>query len=233
MPNITRREFIPMSLCSFLGLTAIAPLLQASAGLDKNNNNISWQEFIEKIKSMAPEYGKEGFDEDAYLKKVSEMANKLHLNDKAITDIYENYNNRRKNFPEFTKMHKELSFEITLLEFEAGEKIPLHNHPDMSGVILCSSGKIAIDNFDLLKEKSTNDKLLLNFVSSVELTTGMVGSLSSTKGNIHQLEAKEFTRLIDIFTPPYDKKRIEESKFFAKNKEIYNNTKGLFEAVVK
>ena len=190
----------------------------------------AWNNFVAEIQEMAPEYEKAGFDEEAYLSKLMAMSNRLNLNDKEITKHFVNYKNRRKNFPEFTTMHKEKSFQITLLEFEAGEKIPLHDHPDMSGVILCTKGNIAIDNFDLLPKKSANKKLLLKESSSVIMKPGMVGSLSSTRGNIHSLKANEFTRLIDVFTPPYDKRRIEESHYFTKSNKAYKGAKGIFEA---
>ncbi len=231
MAEINRREAITLSIKSFLGISAILPVLQSCSNLSGNNvKELDWKSFVSQIQEMAPEYEKPGFDEDAYLSKITAMSKRLNLNDQDITKYFTNYKNRRLNFPEFTKMHKEKSFQITLLEFEAGEKIPLHDHPDMSGVILCTKGNIAIDNFDLLSKKSVNNKLLLKQTDSVVMQLGMVGSLSSTRGNIHSLKANEFTRLIDIFTPPYDKRRIKESHYFAKNNNPYKGTKGIFEA---
>jgi len=234
MAEINRRTAIKLSVKSFLGISTLLPALHSFADLSSTNvKELDWKSFVDSIQEMAPEYGKASFDEEAYLKKLVSMSEKLNLNDKEIQKYFAKYQNRNKRFPEFTKMHKEKSFQITLLEFEPGEKIPLHDHPDMSGVILCAKGNIEIDNFDLLKNKSSNKKLLLKQTSSVVMKPGMVGSLSSTRGNIHSLKAKEFTRLIDIFTPPYDKRRIKESHYFTKSDKIYNGTKGLFEANYK
>ena len=231
MAEINRREVISLSIKSFLGISAFLPILQSCSNLSANNvKDLDWRSFVNQIQDMAPEYGKEGFDEEAYLSKLISMSHKLNINDKDIQKHFVNYQNRNTKFPEFTKMHQEKSFQITLLEFEAGEKIPLHNHPDMSGVILCVKGNIAIDNFDLLPKKSENERLLLKQTDSVIMKPGMVGSLSSTRGNIHSLKATEFTRLIDIFTPPYDKRRIKDSRYFSKSAQSYKGAKGIFEA---
>ena len=232
MPTVTRRDMIKMSFHSFIGLSTALPLLNSCSNLsEQGNENLSWNNFIEQIHELATEYGTPGFNEETYLGKVSHMAAKLNLNDKQITKFYADYKNKRKAFPEFTKMHKEQAFQITLLEFEPGEKIPLHDHPDMSGVILCSSGNIHVENFDLLTQKSDSGKMLLKQTSDVIMVPGTIGSLSSKRGNIHSLEAKEFTRLIDVFTPPYDKRRIEESNYFVKSKKAYKGKFGLFESV--
>ncbi|MCM8531561.1 MAG: hypothetical protein NE330_10410, partial [Lentisphaeraceae bacterium] len=197
MPVISRREIIKISGKSFLSISAMFPLLHSCTSFaEEKNAVIGWQDFISEIHSMAIDYEKPGFNEDLYLKKVTELAGKLNMNDKQIAQYFKNYQNRNKKFPEFRKMHKEKSFQVTLLEFEPGEKIPLHNHPDMSGVILCSEGEIYIENYDLLQKKSSNDKLLLKRTDAVTMTQGSLGSLSSTRGNIHNLEAKKFTRLI-------------------------------------
>ena len=232
MPEINRREAITLSVKSFLGISSILPILQSCNSLTSSTTirDLDWKNFINEIQELAPQYENANFNEEAYLSKLVAMSKRLNLSDKEIQRHYSGYQNRRKNFPEFTKMHKEKAFQITLLEFETGEKIPLHDHPDMSGVILCAKGSIDIDNFDLLASKSFNKKLLLRQTDSVTMKPGMVGSLSSTKGNIHSLRAREFTRLIDIFTPPYDQRRIKESNYFTKNKSSYRGIPGVFEA---
>ena len=62
---------------------------------------------------------------------------------------YENYN---EAFPEIRGMHYEERFMVSMLEFEAGEDIPLHDHPDMTGVIYCTAGSVAVEHFDKLEE---------------------------------------------------------------------------------
>lgn len=232
MPSVTRRDMINMSFKSFIGLSAALPLLNSCSNLSETSvKNLSWNNFIEQIHELAVNYENPGFDEEAYLKKISKMTAGLNLNDRQITKFYANYQNRKKAFPEFTKMHKGQAFQVTLLEFEPGEKIPLHDHPDMCGVILCTSGDIHVENFDLLTQKSDSGNMLLKQTANVRMIPGTIGSLSSKRDNIHCLEAKEFTRLIDIFTPPYDKRRIEESNYFVKSKKFYKGKSGLFESV--
>ena len=230
MAQVTRRQMISMSCKSFLTTASILPFLNSCSSNPAISTELAWQDFISQIHDLAGEYDNEGFNEELYLKKVLALAKRLNLDDKNINAFYKNYSNSNKRFPEFTKMHKEKSFQVTLLEFEPGEKIPLHDHPDMSGVILCTEGEIDIENFDLLKKKSTNDKLLIKRTSSVKMEKNSLGSLSSTRGNIHSLEAKKFTRLIDVFTPPYDKRRIKESHYFVKSSTTYNKVNGLYEA---
>ena len=82
-----------------------------------------------------------------------------------------------------------------------------------------------------LPEKSSNGQLLLKEVSNRVMKAGDVGTLSATHRNIHSLKASQFSRMIDIFAPPYNRQRARDSKRF-KITATENASKKIYRAVV-
>ena len=73
---------------------------------------------------------------------------------------------------------------------------------------------MVVRNFTELGRGASVDHVRLRHDATVTMIPGMTGTLSSTIGNLHDLEALEFTRLIDIFTPPYNDDRSRRSRWF-------------------
>ena len=113
---------------------------------------------------------------------------------------------------------------VVTIEFDPGDEIPLHNHPDMTGVILCLSGKVDIQAFNLLEERSEDGRLLIERVDQVDLQPGQFASLTADRGNIHGLVAVEFTELLDVFTPPYDAERLERYRWYERSDDPVEGT---------
>ena len=132
-------------------------------------------------------------------------------------------------FPELATVHEGGHFEVATLEFDAGDEIPLHNHPDMTGVIVCLSGQTEVEGFNLLDEVSDQGNLLLERIDQITLTPGDHCTLTADRGNIHSLVATEFTQLFDVFTPPYDDEKLERYRWYERELAPYEG-EHIFEA---
>lgn len=84
--------------------------------------------------------------------------------------------------------------------FGPGAKIPVHDHRDYNGVILCLEGDIHCRNFDMLEEGQGPDVVLRESVDAL-LTPGRFSTLSTTRDNLHELVAgPQGARVLDVFT---------------------------------
>ena len=235
MEKICRRHAIKLSGQAFLALTAAMPFMSCLSPL-KNGGETqaknTWKQFLEKIHKLSESQFSTDWDQMAYTKDVQKLIHTLSIEEEYIQQFIRNYTNKNLNFPEINTLHWEQNFMVSLLEFEAGEKIKLHDHPDMTGVIHCIEGRINIQNYTLQNERSDSGKLLLKQESSKTFKPGVSGILTSSHGNIHSLQADKFSRLIDVFTPPYNESRIKRSRFYKRHTEYYRGTRGLFEAEI-
>jgi len=241
MDDYSRREFVKMGLPAFLGvslalpsITAYAKKANANKGFARSDEPLNWEAFVEQVTVEAKAQLKpKTWDEPGYVKRAAALARRLNLDDPVISEFFGGYKNRNPKFPEFDKMHREKLFEISLVEFDKGEVIEHHDHPEMTGVLLCGKGKLKVENFDPLEQKKKDDPFLLKRTGSAELKRGDVSTLTSKERNIHRVSADDFCQVIDLFTPPYDKGRIRKSRWFEVDAETYKGKKDVFEAKVK
>lgn len=228
MPRITRRKVIQLSG----GSIAVAATLPYASILAAENEKLGWVEFL----NICDELAAAQFDEkwpqsqDVYTKKIEKLLNRLKLDDEKIVEFIESYNNYNANFPEIRTIHRKTEFQVSLLEFEANEKIPLHDHPDMTGVVICTHGEIEVSHYDKLTETSGQDLPLLQKERNLTMTPGVTATLTVNRGNIHELQARKFTRMIDVFTPPYNRDRSSRSRYYWIGKDTYDARTDVFEA---
>ncbi len=227
--NTTRRSMISMSGKALLALGAIGPVTRAvSAG---ESGSVGWERFLELCHELSESQFAENWDQDRYTAGVEDLIRRLRLDDRRIGEYIARYRNLNASFPEIRTMHYEDQFMVSMLEFEPGEEIPLHDHPGMTGVICCTTGNTAVDHYDRLQETAEHDNPLLKFRYHYDMTAGDIAILTATKGNIHCLKAREFTRMIDVFTPPYNQDRIKRARYYALDLPAYSGRDGTFEAV--
>ena len=216
-----------------MGLPLISCVSKETAVEEKSVALLSWDDFINEVQQLAQSQYLPNWDEIAYTAQLQKLMLRLDVKGPKITSFITSYKNKNANFPEIRHLHREPSFMVSMLEFEAGEKIKLHDHPGMSGVILCLEGRANVQNYTLQEKRSMNNKLLIKQESSLTLTGGDTSFLTSTFGNIHSLQADKFTRMIDVFTPPYNSEREQNSRWFDKDHKYYQGIKGLYEAIEK
>ena len=259
MDEYNRRQFIRTSIPGFLGLglalpaiTALATRANARDGRLPKNRAINWDAFLTEVEKEAAKQHLDRWKERAYVKRMSKLFRRLNLKDPALAQAFENakkgLGNKRVDFYD---LEEQRDFEVCLLQFEANEEIKHHNHPDMTGVILCATGKIDVWNYDLIGESDEEDacdttvengappekkKVLLAETGQATLTKGRVSTLTSQARNIHRLKARQLTQLVDIFAPPYDKERIQKSDWYDVDSEPQEDVdagRRVFEAMVR
>gem|GEM_PF-360456 len=181
-----------------------------------------WDTFLSELETLARTQFSPDWDQETYVEEVKALMVLLDLEDEQLNALYANYVNAARDFPELTTVHEGGFFEVATLQFEPGEHIPLHNHPDMTGVIFCLSGRMDVEAFDLLPETSDDGNLLLRRVEETTLVPGEFATLTAGRGNIHALTAREFTELLDVFTPPYDDARIARYRWYDRASDAYD-----------
>ena len=128
----------------------------------------------------------------------------------------ETYENKRQDWFESASLHYEMDFQVSLFQFEKGEYIPHHDHPDMTGVINVVSGNILSKNYNIEKQLGNTREIINNGKSSQVkscvirevghdiIKKGDVSMLTADEGNIHSIMPNAFTQLVDVFTPAYN-----------------------------
>ncbi|YCM46309.1 hypothetical protein V2O64_09800 [Verrucomicrobiaceae bacterium 227] len=234
MDDYDRRHFIRTSLPGFLGLTMALPGLTALAtranacnGRLPENQAINWDAFLEAVEKESARQHLDDWDEVSYLKKASQLCTRLNLKDEHLLKAFKNAHRGLGNGRvDFAPLEKQKDFHVTLLQFEKEEAITHHDHPEMTGVILCASGEIETWNYDLIGEKPDKEHVLLRETNNDLLRKGSLSTLTSRARNIHKLQARELTQLIDIFAPPYNKDRIEKSSWYDVDPDPFTSEKG-------
>lgn len=222
MDDYDRRHFIKTSLPGFLGLglalpqlTAFATRANACQGRVPVGASINWDAFLEGVAHEAAKQHLDSWSERSYVQAASQLARRLNLKDPGLETAFQNVvAGLGDGRIDFEPLEKQRDFHVTLLQFEKEEAILPHNHPEMTGVILCASGEIEVWNYDLLEKEEQEEEVLLEETGHDLLRKGQVSTLTSRERNIHTLQAKELTQLIDIFAPPYDEEKIENSSWY-------------------
>lgn len=229
MDDYDRRHFIKTSIPGFLGLGMVLPQLTAFAtranacqGRLPANGAINWDAFLEGVEKEAAKQHLDHWSETGYVEAAGKLAQRLNLKDPVLEEAFKSAQKGIGNGRiDFERLEKQRDFQVTLLQFEKEESISHHNHPEMTGVILCASGEIEVWNYDLLGQQGESKNVLLEETSHDLLSKGRVSTLTSKARNIHSLQAKKLTQLVDIFAPPYDKERTAKSAWYEVDPEPY------------
>lgn len=241
MDDYSRRAFIRTSLPGFLGLTMALPSITALAtranacnGRIPEDGVIHWDAFLEAIAREAGRQHLDDWNEAGYVARAAAIVKRLDLDSPELKKAFEQakagIGNQRVDFD---KLEKQLDFQISFVQFEKGEEIRHHDHPGMTGVLLCATGTIDVWNYDEIERRPGKETLLLKQTSLAALTKSDVSTLTSKERNIHRLKARSLTQLVDIFAPPYSKERIARSRWFNVDSEPFEGRKDVYEASLK
>jgi hypothetical protein len=237
MDDYNRRHFIRTSIPGFLGLglalpgiTAFATRANANEGRIPENGSINWDAFLTAVEKETAKQHLDHWNQPDYVKKTAALASRLNLKDAALAKAFEKSKNGLGNKRiDFYDLEKQRNFQVNLLQFEKNEQIKHHDHPDMTGVILCATGNIDVWNYDLIENQSDKNVLLAE-TGHATLTKGHVSTLTSKQRNIHRLKASELTQLVDIFAPPYNKQRAKKSTWFNVDPTPLNGKGNIYQA---
>jgi predicted metal-dependent enzyme (double-stranded beta helix superfamily) len=221
MSSYDRREIMNLSLASFLGLAAKLPALAEQAhraaavsGLAPFRPHLNWDALIGYIDKAARMQYEAAWDQNQYANRIEAFAKALNLLDTALLERLNAAHTRAGRVPAIEDLERRLSFQISLITFEPGQVLPLHDHPRMTGVMTCATGIVDVRRFHMLSTDSRGASCTLRDEGLIRMVPGVVSSLTENAHNIHGLRAQTFSQIIDIFTPPYDSKRIQESREF-------------------
>jgi cysteamine dioxygenase len=248
MDNYKRREFIKLSALGFAGIAlqfnAIsANAQQANAHLGKwdANTALNWDAFLERLSQLAKSQHDLSWNQMQYTSEVKRLLNQCNFPEfENVKTVFDNYEDKRENWFEAETLHKEIDFQVSLFQFEKGEYIPHHDHPDMTGVLNVVSGNLLARNFDFVEElaetrevtynnghKAKLQKCVLKEVENEILKAGDVGILTAEVGNIHSIMPNEFTQMVDVFTPAYQEDtkanwyQVEEENKYNEQHKLY------------
>ena len=249
MDDYKRRDFIKLCALGFASIalqlnsvTSYAQKANGHLGKWDANTKLNWDAFLEKLSKLAKTQHELPWNQKAYTQSVKKLL--LQCNFPQFENIkkeFDNYENRIPNWFESTSLHNEVDFQVSLFQFEKGEYISHHDHPDMTGVINVVSGNALLKNYTIEEQLKGSRKVLKNgkeylkkkcLLKEVEndiCTARDVSILTAHEGNIHSLMPNEYTQLVDVFTPSY--KRTTNSKWYKVNEDgFYQGRTNIFEA---
>lgn len=211
----TRRHVLTTSLigllcaCTELKLKAQTAIEASSLGAAVN-----WNHFVERLEKSAGQQHQFIWDRAAYVGKISSLAKSLNLSDSRLVRWEKEYRDLHPGEPEFEDLLKKQDYQVTMVSFESGEFIPHHDHPQMTGVLLCAVGELSATNYDLVQNSERSGTCLLRQSNESVLVPGATSVLTDKDQNIHCVRAKTFTQVIDIFTPAYDAARTNGTRWY-------------------
>lgn len=240
MDDYSRRAFIRTSLPGLLGLsmalptiTALATRARACEGRLPEGEPIHWDAFLEAVAKEAARQHFDDWSEPEYVKRAAAIAKRLNLADPALAEAFEKAKEGiGDGRVDFDHLERRQDFQVSFVQFEKGEEISHHDHPGMTGVLLCATGKVDVWNYDELDDSPLADHILLRQTAKAQLDKASVSTLTSKERNIHRLKARSLTQLVDIFAPPYTRERIAKSRWFDVDPEPYQGKGSEFLAKV-
>jgi cysteamine dioxygenase len=148
MDDYTRREFVRTTLPGFLGLamalpglTTMATRANAQEGRPDKNGRINWDAFLDAVAKETARQHFDDWNEESYLKRTQSIARRLHLEDPTLLEAFKKARKGIGNGRiDFDRLEERKDFQISYLQFEKGETIRHHDHPGMTGMLLCATG---------------------------------------------------------------------------------------------
>ena len=161
---------------------------------------LAWARFLESLESFSVKLSEGRWSEEDFAKHTGDLARTLDPLDRVPKGMGEVSFEMPYTFRWIeTTPH----FDIVLLKLKKGFPIPPHNHPSTTGVALVISGSTCITTYELEDALHEVKRSALRVVKMSEFRAWDVSTLTSTRDNIHSVEAlDDFCHIIDIFTPP-------------------------------
>ena len=247
MDDFKRREFIKLSAIGFVGialqLNTVSSYAQKANGYFgkwNNDTELNWDAFLTRLSKLAKSQHQLPWDQKIYTDQVKQLL--LQCNFPAFKNVkkeMEKYEDNTPNWFEAASLHNEIDFQVSLFQFEEGEYIPHHDHPEMTGVINVVSGDILAKNYTIGEHLSTTREVITDGRSSIMrqctmvevgneiITRGDVSMLTSHEGIIHSIMPNKFTQLVDVFTPAYKADtnsiwyKVNEEGFYLDRENVY------------
>ena len=110
----------------------------------------------------------------------------------------------------YINIYEDLYVTIGIFVLKPGEKLPLHDHPQMYGILKVIAGTARIQSYTVVKQ--TSDLIcMLGKLSAVKLSEEIKNEqsdacyLTPEERNLHEIQSVDgFAAFLDILSPPYD-----------------------------
>ena len=66
---------------------------------------------------------------------------------------------RQLRHPIFTELRRTDEYQLTLIQMSANQVIPLHDHPQITGICKCLAGKVDVSGYRVIAQESESDFL--------------------------------------------------------------------------
>ncbi len=181
----------------------------AASGEQSRADTQTWEQFLAVIEREAQRQYR-GWDQDAQEDYVKRMAKRAHCLQReavlSVTDV-------SKAESRFSSVRRTRTYEVVGISLRAGDGLPAHNHPEMTGVLLCVTGSLQVEQFDKTGAVPEGGSLFRRY-SSRRLNEGDTSTFTASHHNVHSVVAIEDTQILDIFTPPYTPKRMRSTQWY-------------------
>ena len=116
----------------------------------------------------------------------------------------------------FMDVFENSELSVTVFMLKARKRMPLHNHPGMTGLMKVLSGSMLITSYNAIDEAKPPyvaqqcNKVLASPSSDLCI-------LKPNEGNIHEIEAQDKPVIfLDILSPPYDPEKGRNCTYYTK-----------------
>nr|ACO14745.1 2-aminoethanethiol dioxygenase [Caligus clemensi] len=125
----------------------------------------------------------------------------------------------------YVDIHEDQHLSIGIFFLNGSTKIPLHDHPHMTGIIKCIAGNLNIVSFSPLQELNDDNDPSSTIIALPHETLTLSSSsepkmLTPNSRNIHEVQNTSKSSLaafLDILTPPYN---IPDQSEFSPNEGV-------------
>jgi quercetin dioxygenase-like cupin family protein len=196
-----RRDFFLVSLALLL-----TPWLPRASGATPAA--LDWQAFLAAMRELASQE----YDDPNLVRTRGErgvrLLQQLDIEDTGFRHAVDSSWESGNRFWLWQRLSRERGLNGGILTIEHGHEVPLHDHPQSTGMLRILSGEAEIWQFDRLAgaegEEEGAGRVVLQCVSHRVLQPGDTAVLYPRAGNIHALRAlSRECRMLDYFIPPY------------------------------
>lgn len=211
MQQFTRRVVLQMSAGAILRIPAMAAIYGAAG----SRGLLDWDAFVAAVEAAARRgshdrsWGEE--KQEKYVEQAARLSKRLNWSDPRLLRLLGTGASRGSAIE---SLRKSVAVEFRLIDFEPGQMIPHHDHPSMTGVLVCANGRLRVDSYTEMSEDLRARRCVLRRSVSRSLYKGDVSTLTSSRDNIHEVAALARSQAIDIFAPPYDELRVSRARHY-------------------
>ena len=196
-----------------LGLVSLAALASQHSPLIAATNNVgalSWPAFTERLKELSQRFAARRIDQQEMERQGLALIARLDTGSasfkQAEADSFESGN----AFWLWQRMIRTTRLDGGILNIDRSQMIPLHDHPNATGMVRIMSGEAELWKFERLDEdRHRPGAAELRLIDHGVLRPGETAIVTPQGGNIHALRSLSAEcRMLDFFIPPFDRRTL-------------------------